>query len=93
MYISSNPATGLVLISPIPTNAALPKTLLPTKLKEFDYEPKFPIAILATPKEMTRFRKESRLGEDPGVDMLTVEDVDSQQAFVEIQKWLDDIGI
>lgn len=90
-YISSNPATGLFLISPPPTNTAA-KGPLPTVLKEFDFEAKFPIAVMASSKDMD-ILKESRLGSDIGVDKIEVAKVDGQEAFVAIEQWLDELGI
>jgi len=92
-YISSNPASGLLLISPPWSNTSLSKDLLPTALKEFDFEPKFPIGIMGTPKEVEVLQQKSRLGQDPGVDMIQVDDIDSQEAFVRMELWLDDWGI
>jgi len=91
-YISSNPASGLCLISPPPSNFAS-KAFLPTPLQEFDFEPKFPIAIMASQQEMSLFKKESRLGGDFGVDKIEIENTESQEAFVAIEQWLDELGI
>lgn len=93
-YISSNPASGLFLISPPVSNAEPDvKASLPTPLKEFDFEPKFPIAIMAKPKEMQAIKAKSRLGQDPGVDRIEVDDVEGQKAFVAIDQWLDELGV
>ncbi|KAJ7783440.1 hypothetical protein DFH07DRAFT_787728 [Mycena maculata] len=93
-YISSNPATALVLTGNIPAvNADVPENLLPTPLEEFNFEPKFPIALVTTPHEMERLRKTNRLAQDPTVDLLTTEDLASQDAFLKIEGWLDDLGI
>lgn len=92
-YISSNPASGLFLISPPSSNEAVSQTLLPTPLTEFDYEPKFPLAIMGTSKEMETFKRESRLGKDEGVDIITVNDLEGQEAFVKMEQWLDDMGV
>jgi len=93
-YISSNPASGLFLVSPPPTNAAVhEKGLLPTPLKEFDFEPRFPIAVMASSAEMDVLQRESRLATDEGVDRLTVQSVDGQEAFVKADTWLDELGI
>lgn len=48
---------------------------------------------MATPKEMDVFKKESRLGDDGGVDKIEVQDKEGQQAFVAIDRWLDELGI
>lgn len=91
-YISSNPATALFLISPPPTNDNT-KGRLPTRLKEFDFEPKFPIAVMASPTEMNVLTRESRLAKDEGVDKFTVENTEGQDAFVRAETWLDELGI
>ena len=91
-YISSNPASGLFLISPPSSNSAS-KGLLPTPLKEFDFEPKFPISIMATRKDMDVLRTESRLGGDLGVDKIEVENLEGQEALMAIENWLDELGI
>ncbi|PPQ73223.1 hypothetical protein CVT24_010033 [Panaeolus cyanescens] len=43
-YISSNSATGMILISPPVSNQSLDGNTLPNSMPEFDYEPYFPIA-------------------------------------------------
>ncbi|KZT07015.1 uncharacterized protein LAESUDRAFT_652041 [Laetiporus sulphureus 93-53] len=102
-YISSHPASGLLLISPPSSNAALssptPTTttspLLPGPLREFDFEPKFPCAILCSEEEIPEMEK-NRLWQDPGVDKLIVRDregMDGQDGFVKIEQWLDEIGV
>jgi hypothetical protein len=60
-YISSNSASGLLLIDPPPSNEALPAECLPTPLAEFDYEPLFPIAILGSPSRLSTLRTSHRL--------------------------------
>ncbi|RDB29630.1 hypothetical protein Hypma_015359 [Hypsizygus marmoreus] len=92
-YISSNPASGLFLMSPPISNASLPKELLPTDLAEFDFEPKFPVGIMGTPKEMEALRVHHRLGDDPNVDKMDVVNLDGSEALNEIERWLDDVGI
>lgn len=99
-YISSNPASGLVLISPPVKNAELEhirgqdgSPLLATKLTEFDFEPYFPIAVIADPGRMRTLEKTNRLVQEPEVDKFTVDDLEGQQAFKDIQNWLDKLGI
>ncbi|KZP12019.1 hypothetical protein FIBSPDRAFT_670129, partial [Athelia psychrophila] len=93
-YISSNPASGLFLVSPPPTNAAVSERgLLPTPLEEFDFEPRFPIAVMAPPAEMDVLARDSRLAADAGVDRLAVHSVDGQEAFAAAETWLDELGI
>lgn len=48
---------------------------------------------MATPEEMDVFKKDSRLGDDGAVDEIEVQDKESQQAFVAIGRWLDELGI
>lgn len=91
-YISSNPASGLFLISPPPSNS-VSKTLLPTPLQEFDFEPKFPIAIMASREEMNVLKTESRLGADLGVDKIEVDNLEGHDVLVAIEQWLDELGI
>ncbi|KAJ7102235.1 hypothetical protein B0H15DRAFT_736225, partial [Mycena belliarum] len=93
-YIGSNPATAMMLMGAIPpTNSDVPKALLPTPLEEFNFEPKFPIALLATALQMERLRRTNRLAQDPMVDLVTTEDLESQDALLKIEGWLDDLGI
>ncbi|KAJ7666430.1 hypothetical protein B0H17DRAFT_1210624 [Mycena rosella] len=93
-YIGSNPATAMMLTGAIPsTNADVPQALLPTRLEEFNFEPKFPIALLTTAHEMERLRKTNRLAQAPEVDLFTTHDLESQDALLKIEGWLDDLGI
>jgi len=105
-YISSHPASGLLLISPPSSNAVLctppvssttdhPVVLLPTPLREFDFEPKFPCAILCGEEEIAIMSK-NRLWMDKGVQKLLVRDqavLDGQEGFAKIEQWLDEIGV
>ncbi|KAJ7900020.1 hypothetical protein B0H14DRAFT_2671926 [Mycena olivaceomarginata] len=93
-YISSNPVSAMMLWgNNIPaTNAELAGSLLPTRLAEFNFEPKFPIALLTTPREMDRLRETNRLAQ-ADVELLTTADLESQDALVKIECWLDDLGI
>ncbi|KAK7058818.1 hypothetical protein VNI00_001442 [Paramarasmius palmivorus] len=90
-YISSHPATGLILISPPPSNDDV--DILSTPLPEFNFEPKFPIAVFATPQEMEALKVKNRLVRDGGVDVFTVGDTEGQETFVKIEEWLDEIGV
>jgi hypothetical protein len=93
-YISSNPASGMMLMGNIPaTNSEVPVSLLPTPFEEFTFEPTFPIAILTTSSETERLQKTSRLYQAPGVETIVVDDLESQDALLEIEHWLDDLGI
>ncbi|KAI9062065.1 hypothetical protein FKP32DRAFT_1612745 [Trametes sanguinea] len=95
-YISSHPATGLLLVSPPPTNASVPQSLLPTPLTEFNFEPRFPCAIMCTEQERPMLEKEHRLWRDAGVDRIVVKDeraLVGQEGVVKIEQWLDELGI
>jgi pimeloyl-ACP methyl ester carboxylesterase len=93
-FVSSHPASGLVLISPPSSNSAdSVKALLPSPLPEFDFEPRFPISLVSTEEESDMLRKSNRLAQDADVDVLSVQNVDSQEAFVRIEQWLDEVGI
>ena len=48
---------------------------------------------MASQQEMSLFKKESRLGGDFGVDKIEIENTESQEAFVAIDQWLDELGI
>ena len=97
-YISSFPASALLLISPPPSNSALAasdRSLLPTTLPDFDFEPRFPLAVMATEKERPALEKDSRLWKDPDVDKLVVEDeaaLTGQEGLVKVEQWLDELG-
>ena len=93
-YISSHPASALLLVSPPPSNAAASQ-LLPTPLPEFNFEPRFPCAIMCSESERAALDQESRLWKDEGVDKLMVRDpaaVVEQEGLVKIEQWLDELG-
>ncbi|CDO71058.1 hypothetical protein BN946_scf184844.g62 [Trametes cinnabarina] len=95
-YISSHPATALLLISPRPTTASMPQSLLPTPFPEFNFEPRFPCAIMCTEDEKLGLEKEHRLWNDSGVEKIVVKDeraLVGQEGVVKIEQWLDELGI
>ncbi|KAJ3567367.1 hypothetical protein NP233_g6412 [Leucocoprinus birnbaumii] len=99
-YISSNPATGLVLLSPPANNTELGSVqahdnspILPTPLGEFDFEPYFPIMVMATSERMKVLKGLNRLAKNPEVDKFTVNTLEGQQAYSDIQNWLDKLGV
>ncbi|KAK0233468.1 hypothetical protein IW262DRAFT_84256 [Armillaria fumosa] len=92
-YISSNPASGVVLLSPPASNAEVSKALLPTPLEEFNFEPHFPIAIVSESVEMERLRAMNRLARSPGVETIVASDVDGHDTFNCIERWFDTLGI
>ncbi|KAJ7275349.1 hypothetical protein B0H12DRAFT_253907 [Mycena haematopus] len=92
-YVSSYPVAAMMLMGDIPsTNADVSKGLLPTSMAEFNFEPTFPIALLTTPREMDRLRTTNRLALTD-VELLTTEQLESQEALLKIEGWLDDLGI
>ena len=92
-YIESNPASALILIEPPLSNASCAPKLLPTPIDEFTFEPRFSIAILSSSDKI----KESRIvreGEKAGwVDVLKVKNLAGSSALMDIEKWMDSIGI
>lgn len=94
-YISSYPASGLVLISPPISNADLVGDKLPSELEEFIYEPKFPIAIIDTTERIQELKEKNRLCKEPNpfVDIIAVEKLEGQPLFSAVEKWLDELGV
>jgi hypothetical protein len=94
-YISSYPASGLVLISPPASNADLMHEKLPTDLDEFIYEPKFPIAIMDTPERIDKLKAKNRLCKESNhfVDIIPVDKLGGQPLFSAVEKWLDQLGV
>ncbi|KAG8734368.1 hypothetical protein FRC11_004374 [Ceratobasidium sp. 423] len=92
-YIESNPAYALALIEPPISNSSCVPRLLPTPIKEFTFEPRFPIAIISASNKIREHRI-VREGEKEGwVDVLKVKDLKGSGALMEIEKWMDSIGI
>jgi hypothetical protein len=89
-YISSNPASGLVLLSPPPNTASID---VDPSLKEFDFEPKFPLLIVETKDREKVQRGENRLVKDWDVDLLIVDELESQDALIGVEKWMDEVGV
>lgn len=86
----------MLLISPPTHNGALPSSLLPTPLQEFNFEPKFPCGILCAEEEAAHLSERNRLWKDPGVDKIVVKDTDAldgRGGLVKIEQWLDEIGV
>ncbi|KAG8957949.1 hypothetical protein FRC03_009670 [Tulasnella sp. 419] len=90
-YLSSHPASGLLLISP-PTNTQSLSVSLPSDLKDFDYEPRFPLLILDHTSAKEKQEKENRLVRDWQVELISLENLDGQEAFRAIEGWLDESG-
>ncbi|CAE6489127.1 unnamed protein product [Rhizoctonia solani] len=92
-YVESNPAYALALIEPPISNSSCVPKLLPTLIKEFTFEPHFPIAIISALNNIREHRI-VREGEKEGwVDILEVKDVKGSGPLIEIEKWMDSIGV
>ncbi|KAH7883732.1 hypothetical protein F5I97DRAFT_1814327 [Phlebopus sp. FC_14] len=91
-YISSNPAQGLFLISP-PSDANPHPNILPTPLPKFNYELKFPMALMALPEEMVVLKARSRFTTSDWVDVIEVDNLEGEQALAKIEQWLDELGV
>lgn len=85
-YISSHPAMAMALFSP-PARVS-DVSFASGKLPEFNYEPKFPIALVGSPEGMAQHR----LGQDPYVDRFAFE-VSSPEAVIALSEWLDECGV
>ncbi|KAF8634009.1 hypothetical protein AX15_001183 [Amanita polypyramis BW_CC] len=92
-YISSNPATGLFLVSPPSSTEAVSRTLLSAPLDEFNFEARFPIAVMATHAEMDKLKKFNRLCNDPAIDMIETSEMDDRTLLVNLECWLEDLGV
>lgn len=92
-YVESNPAYALALIEPPISNSSCVPRLLPTPMKEFTFEPRFPIAIISASNEAREYRI-VREGEKEGwVDILEVKSLKGSGALMDIEKWMDSIGV
>ncbi|PFH54624.1 hypothetical protein AMATHDRAFT_72402 [Amanita thiersii Skay4041] len=92
-YISSNPATGLCLISPPVSNRVIINTFLKTSLEEFNFEPRFPVTVLATSTTMRDLKRHNRLCQDPYVKAKELNSLEDEEILVNLEYWLDDLGI
>lgn len=88
-YVSSYPATALALVSPPSTITDVPRHVLPTDVDEFDFEPRFPIAIFSPTCQAQVLRQKNRLARSEFVDLLPYnEDLSSS-----IGHWLDTLYV
>ncbi|KAG8946904.1 hypothetical protein FRC04_011331 [Tulasnella sp. 424] len=88
-YIESNNASGLVMISPaVDTHEAF--HLLPSPLKDFTYEPNFPILVVDTPERIELHEQRNRLVKEGLVDLAMVPQLIEKNVFNAVAKWLDD---
>lgn len=93
-YISSNPAAGMVLISPPVSNQSLEGDLLPNKLPEFDYEPYFPIVVIDTEQSIRELKENNRICQDEDVETLSVSNLQNDSELLSVvEDWLERLGI
>ncbi|KAL7414366.1 hypothetical protein BDY24DRAFT_440807 [Mrakia frigida] len=103
-YISSHPCSALFLLDPPAsiTDPSIPPNLLPGGgLKEFDYEPRFPIGVMVLGEEGEKKFEGSRLGrEGTGrVECLRVDGTgkgsvwEGNEGRVALERWMDRAGI
>jgi hypothetical protein len=102
-YISSHPASGLVLISP-PHSATIATSFKSDNepLPELTYEPHFPVLVVASDTQATEVQQQNRLVRDyanrgvgrggKGVSFETAPDVYSEQSRMAIERWMDRCG-
>lgn len=100
-YISDNPASGIVLVSPPVDNASVasgPDDQLP----EFNFEPYFPVLVVSSTVQAENLKTNNRLVRDftpqgvgrggKGVSFEVVEDPTSERARMQIERWMDRSG-
>lgn len=92
-YISSHPASGIILIDPPISNEDI-RGYLPGNLDEFTYEPRFPIAVIAGHNAQAKLLQEkNRICQSASVDLMVVEGLKLGKVAHEIELWLDQLGI
>ncbi|KZS96533.1 hypothetical protein SISNIDRAFT_438231 [Sistotremastrum niveocremeum HHB9708] len=93
-YISSNPSSGLCLISPPFSNADVQNVRMTTRV-DYTFEPKFPIAILDETERLAKLQAHHRLlqSNSPWVSALPVNTLGGQEMVNILERWLDDIGV
>ncbi|TDL16609.1 hypothetical protein BD410DRAFT_816684 [Rickenella mellea] len=97
-YISSYPASALLLIDPpaspktYPLSSSEARKFLPTKVKDFDFEPRFPVALIATPDSDSSSTSltEHRLV-SAGADVFLAKREEDVMSLLE--NWLDELGV
>jgi len=92
-YISSNPAIGMFLVVPDPSNQAVPTRLLPTTLEEFRFEATFPIAVMGTNAEMDALKSSGRLGNESTVDLIETSELSDHAFLTKLESWLENLGV
>ncbi|GHJ84222.1 hypothetical protein NliqN6_0624 [Naganishia liquefaciens] len=102
-YISDNPASGIVLVSPPVDNASIASSTEPENLlPEFNFEPHFPVLVVASSDLAERLRTSNRLVRDyaprgigrggKGVSFEEVQDPTSERTRMTIERWMDRCG-
>lgn len=83
----------MLLISPPSSNTDVPNHLLPTPLPEFDFEMKFPIALIGTAEEIDKLQKHRDLMKTGYVDTYIVDAVNEGTVLFKAEEWLDELNI
>lgn len=102
-YISDNPASGIVLVSPPVDNASISSSPEPEdRLPEFNYEPHFPVLVVASSELAEQLKANNRLVQDfapkgvgrggKGVSFEEVQDPTSECTRMTIERWMDRCG-
>ncbi len=101
-YISSHPASGLVLISPPHSATIATANSLDEPLPELTYEPHFPVLVVASDVQAKEVQAQNRLVGDyadrgvgrggKGVSFEKVPNVYSEQSRMAIERWMDSCG-
>jgi hypothetical protein len=102
-YISDNPASGIVLVSPPADNASISSSSEPEdRLPEFNYEPHFPVLVVASSELAEQLKTSNRLVRDfapkgvgrggKGVSFEEVQDPTSERTRMTIERWMDRCG-
>jgi hypothetical protein len=108
-YVSSNPLSGLVLSKPLPLNLApqkFPNLFFNNKtdgneLKEFDFEPFFPVAVITSGEGGEGEGEEFRLirdlkgyeEEEEGFVRRIREGENGLETWEKIMDWMDENGL
>ncbi|GAA5983171.1 hypothetical protein JCM11641_006834 [Rhodosporidiobolus odoratus] len=96
-YVSSNPLSGLCLVSPLSAlqaHAKLPK-LFKSPLAEFNYEPGFPIAVVQREGVSDQHRLLQDFAEEDDEDALAKRIAAERDVagWDKVQEWMDENGL
>ncbi|ORY92600.1 hypothetical protein BCR35DRAFT_327722 [Leucosporidium creatinivorum] len=95
-YVSSHPLSGLFLHTPPspPSAHSLQPSIFKSELKEFTYEPNFPIGVMDSMAQFEASRLGSEFGEE-GEDgwLARVEGQRDEQGWEKAMEWMDENGL